>query len=103
MTGPYRLKAVESIVFVTFVRLSNWVCVHKSRHDQTASHRLKLLNSDKRNAVMALLADEEWLQKGSRWIAASLDLIGKQVFSVAHAKAEIQPHDARARKGHAPK
>jgi hypothetical protein len=75
---------------------------HKSAHDQTALHRLKLLNRDKRNAVMALLADEEWSRKGSRWIAASLNLTGNQVFSVVHLKAGIQPRDARAREGHAP-
>jgi hypothetical protein len=38
------------------------------------------LNRDKRNAVMALLADEEWSQKGSGRLAASLNLTGNQVF-----------------------
>jgi hypothetical protein len=48
---------------------------YKSAHDQTASHRLKLLNRDKRNAVMALLADEEWSRKGSEAVCRRQALI----------------------------
>jgi hypothetical protein len=90
MTESYRLKAVESIVFLTFVRLSNWaLCrAHRSAHDQTASRRLKRLNRDKRNAVMALLADEEWSAWSDGRIAEACAVSDRMV---AKHRAEMPP------------
>lgn len=61
-----------------------------------ATHGLRRTNADKRRAVEALLGDEEWSQKSTRWIA---DTCGVSRFLVEGMRGELAENATRPIEG----